>query len=790
MTNVIWIDPDVDGPENNLNFMKLNELVAYKIYRYKTVQDGINEINNILFEETIIIVSGQLFQEFIEAFQKNINNVCFVPNIIVFTRDINQFLLSLDNQFRDNIINHSFYNSGGVQNDFDKVIEFVQDPKKNKKKLYKKHEPEEFGFDYIDTAEKLALPMFYKYLIEFNEENNDKFYKFLKSNYYEKSEDIKKILDTIENTNLPKELLAKYYARIYTDSKSLFYNDLNSKLRKSERDNYLYFIKVLYEGVKLKSLPFAKENALYRGSVMLKKEIDEFIKYNKKVKFKNLPGPIVFSKAFLSFSKDIEIAQLFFEDTKKNNNFYKVLFTLTKDDSRDDNINYSLSTHADIEKISLFPGEKEVLFFPFSCFAIQNVDFAIENIKGVDVEFYKIGLLYLGKYLKTIEPRTINDNTEDTNFERALYNSGLIEKTPSAKKPGVLIQKFYEYNIKSVNINNPIYQKNAIYPVSPIPRTPSFSPPHQIKTKAKENYENYIIGHFKLTENDINKDIRLINSFENNKRKFLFNNVYDDLRYANENELIDNCEIKINGIKFNFAYFFKFSQPGTYIVEYSFKSNITKTDFLFAECFNLIYLDLSNFICEDVTNMVCMFLECINLKKIKISNEDIRKVEDMNSMFYGCQSLEHLDLNFFNTYNLTNTIRLFYGCKSLKSINLSSLDTQNVLDMLGMFEGCVSLKNLDLSKFHTQNVINMSRMFYRCSSLKELDLSNFNISKLAYMNSMFYGCTSLKKLDISNFKIDNAINSEEMFRGCNSLTMENINCEDKIFIMQKSQYYK
>ena len=39
----------------------------------------------------------------------------------------------------------------------------------------------------------------------------------------------------------------------------------------------------------------------------------------------------------------------------------------------DDNIDYTLSTHADIEKISYLPNEKEVLFFPFSSFETQDI---------------------------------------------------------------------------------------------------------------------------------------------------------------------------------------------------------------------------------------------------------------------------------------------------------------------------------------------------------------------------------------------------------------------------------
>ena len=61
---------------------------------------------------------------------------------------------------------------------------------------------------------------------------------------------------------------------------------------------------------------------------------------------------------------------------------------------KDDNIGYNLSTHGDIEKISFFPNEREVLFFPFSSFEIKDIK---ETTLGNDKR-YEIKLLYLGKY--------------------------------------------------------------------------------------------------------------------------------------------------------------------------------------------------------------------------------------------------------------------------------------------------------------------------------------------------------------------------------------------------------
>ena len=103
---------------------------------------------------------------------------------------------------------------------------------------------------------------------------------------------------------------------------------------------------MLYEGIKTKSLSLSSNNILYRGTRLLNKEIEIIQKYIKNKK-EGLPGAIVFSKAFLSFSKDRKIAENFLNTQQNNNELNKVLFILEKDN----NIDYNLSTHADIEKI-------------------------------------------------------------------------------------------------------------------------------------------------------------------------------------------------------------------------------------------------------------------------------------------------------------------------------------------------------------------------------------------------------------------------------------------------------
>jgi len=86
------------------------------------------------------------------------------------------------------------------------------------------------------------------------------------------------------------------------------------------------------------------------------------------------------------------------------------------------------------------------------------------------------------------------------------------------------------------------------------------------------NNNNYIIAEIFINIEDIDKDIRIINSYENVKREMFL--MVSDFYNENEKEIKENCEIKINNILFPFSYFFKFKISGKYIIKYSFKNLI------------------------------------------------------------------------------------------------------------------------------------------------------------------------------------------------------------------------
>ena len=731
MSNIIWIDTNINGTETKIYVKQLKDKGYKNVKLYKNVNDAIYEMKLIKFEETFIIVSGKLYPEFVKCFKENVTFMHIVPKIIVFAFNKEKFF-----EYNKDFLNkeNCFYNYGGINTLFKQVKEFIDNTKKiressltredlpipssylplvNQDKINSSNEIQ-LTFEYIDCKEKLILPLFFKTLIDnITADNIEQYTNSLYQIYSNKNDKIKNLLEQmISMPNIPLEIIAKYYVRLYTLA-SDFYKNMNKDLGLNKIDKYLQYIKTLYEGVKLKSLSLASNNILYRGSKISNNEIDKIKNYLSN-KVKGLPGAIVFSKSFLSFTKKKSIAENFLSNKIKN--LSEVLFILEKDD----NLDYNLSTHGDIEKISYFSNEKEVLFFPFSSFEIKE----LKEINIGNEKRYEMKLLYLGKYLKDIEDDkniTMSQNIiPDSEFKKQLSGYGLVNKERIDNintKTVYNNYKKYEREVNEIKIkrdNNIINNnRNTIFKESKkINENKDDASDSNNKNKIENNSinKNFIIGEININQDDINFDVQIINSFENFEKQYLITEFYDPVKFYNEKELKQNTEIKIDGKIIEFSYYYKFQNKGIHTIEYSFKNNLTKINQMFCGCRFLTSLNFSNFDAQNVTNM--------------------------NKLFSGCYSLIKLDLSNFNTKNVTNMSGMFDSCGSLTNLNLSNFNTQNVTNMSRMFANCESLTSLNLSNFNTQNVTNMSQMFYNCISLEKKNLITKDKKILREFNEM------------------------------------------------------
>ena len=171
------------------------------------------------------------------------------------------------------------------------------------------------------------------------------------------------------------------------------------------------------------------------------------------------------------------------------------------------------------------------------------------------------------------------------------------------------------------------------------------------------NIDNYIIAEFNVKDEDVNKDIKILGSYE----EFLRTNpskAIEDNKYKNEEE-IKKCKIEINDELIPFNYYHKFQSKGKYTIKYSFKNNLKNACLMFGDCKLLVNINLSNFNTNNVTNM--------------------------NGMFYGCSSLTNINLSNFNTNNVTNMFGMFGECLSLNKNNIIIKD-KRILDKKYLFK--------------------------------------------------------------------------------------------------------
>ena len=320
----------------------------------------------------------------------------------------------------------------------------------------------------------------------------------------------------------------------------------------------------------------------------------------------------------------------------------------------------------------------------------------------------------------------------------------------------------------------------------------------KLKSFSNDNNKNFIKGLLEIKFNEINNKIPLFNTEINEGIEVYINNKKINMIRNNNKGIID----------------FNFRNSGFFPFEIVLPNNITSLNSFFDECSNIISLDLSNFNSSNVTDMYRMFNKCTRLQYIEGLNKlNTNKVKNMSGMFQNCYEIEFLDLTNFNTSNVINMAGMFKSCNKLKEIKgINNFNTYNVTDMKIMFGDCYELEYLDLSNFRTKNVTDMKKMFNKCTKLKEVKLNNFdtsnvtnmmfmfsqcykltniqginkfNTANVTEMNSMFNECSDLEYLDLSNFNTSKVNNMIFMFYKCNKLRVLNLlnfdisNCNDE-----------
>ena len=729
--NILWLDANINN-ETNLEYQKeFKKLNGDNFHPFTKVNDCIKKIQEIRYEKTFIIISGSILKDFYKEFEKIKNKIQILPEILIFTSYKRSISVKQEiSNFKDSLfdINSVFVNYNAVE----KRLKMENSYTPNELEPLNIEKNEAFSFEYIKEKNYLTMPILYADNIECPTKYEiSKFNEFL-LNKYSKEEDFKLLIQQlILNIKIPCEILVKYYLRAYT-LESVFYKEMNYYLMNESGKDYETYIKVLYFSLRQKYIEPEVNKKLYRGTRIKKEEL-KYIENAFKYKKENLPSCICYSKAFLSSSLKEEVALTFMSRKSKKEDEEYAIFEFEKPNE----IDIQNTSNSIVIKMSRFEHEEEILFFPFSSFEISKLPeertYISEDNKYYT--FYRIYLKYLGKYRNIIDSK---EKIPETNFTKNFLNTDIADKSKMEKSYNFL----FDY-------------KKTYY------------------TEAKR--KNSIQAVYEINDNDINKNINILNCNDSNKE-----------------EIKKLCNIYLNDKKIDFCFEYKFDKKGNYTIKFEFTDLLTSTNKLFYNCKNLISLDFGNFKTNNITDMSDMFNGCSLIKSLDLSNFKTNNLNNMKSMFYDCTSLINLDVSSssFNTTYVTDMSNLFCNCVSLNNLDLSNFKTKSVEKMNRMFYNCKSLTFLNISNFSTELVTNMSEMFSLCSSLNSLDLSEFATFNVTEMNNMFYNCSSLSSINVSNFNTEKVNNMENMFTECSSLTSLDLSSFDTKEVTNMKEMFK
>lgn len=125
-------------------------------------------------------------------------------------------------------------------------------------------------------------------------------------------------------------------------------------------------------------------------------------------------------------------------------------------------IDYDLATHCDIENISVFPSEKEVLFLPFSPFEVLDIG----KEKFLDEEIYldKKYVTYIENYqeLEKIEKEKLIKENEENKKKEENGEEKEKEKEKEEEKEKEKEKKEKKNILKIENVSNFEFRKQII----------------------------------------------------------------------------------------------------------------------------------------------------------------------------------------------------------------------------------------------------------------------------------------------------------------------------------------
>ena len=430
-TLIMWFDRNVDSSENRAYREELDRHREIELKCYNSTNNLTALFKDIKFQNTIIITSGSLYKDIYEGIKKQESEINFIPKIIIFTSDARDYVNKNKNSLP---LNHPFYNSGGVVDSIGDLKNYIEKSLNQKQPEFRVNRNEILKYQKITNKSELILPLYYlKYLKQVSEEDIKNFNKLILDESKGITEEEGLFSQLVASGELPLNLLIKFWYRAYSTHLS-FSKNMNEKLLNGQYKDYFPFIVKSFEAVSEK-ISKQEYSTLYKGIIV--DEYDWKIFLDNFKPGKELPSAILYGPSFFSFYKEKSIVEKFRNNNKPERKEIFLWITINNV-----NNNRFIKNQAIISKeFSYYKSEKEVLFFPFSSFKIDNI-----NKKAGEDKEYEISLSYLDEYDYSFQEGEIKNffDIPKNDYSILLFNSELINsqliKIPTWVSPFTIFQ--------------------------------------------------------------------------------------------------------------------------------------------------------------------------------------------------------------------------------------------------------------------------------------------------------------------------------------------------------------
>ena len=511
ITNLIWIDLNIESLENQKFFESISQRFPYlNIIKFKEFKHALYYILKIQYKIVFVIISGRFYNDFFNSLNANLDKIFCIPISIIYTsekmekiflgKEKSDFPLNYLSEQAKKSFNHPFYNAGGFKTNQNDIINFINDYSKkfpvfNKKNVInnfnKKNENNNNNYiiEHNIIPDKLILPSLINILIKkenYKNNNIEKDIKILKDlliNYLDDDENVYELIfPLIRIEDIPYKILIKFICKAFF-YQTKFYKDIydNNNNNNNNKELKSIFYNLILKGLELNILKTNFSNNLYKIIKMPQKlyqkyenEFNNHYKIDINSEYDKIYGFIYFN-IFESFYDNINNALFFYneEQNKNDNENVYVLLEIEKISGKNQlTLNFGLSQN------NLF-GNKYYLF-PFNILIIKNIK-NNENLGLKDFSIKKIELNILDNYQSNLRLINLDKNCKvnlfNCEYTKNILNNKIINSFNNQTNEEIckIIELYHNNNnkhnmnnneksIKSHNLNlqNPLNQKNDI----------------------------------------------------------------------------------------------------------------------------------------------------------------------------------------------------------------------------------------------------------------------------------------------------------------------------------------